>query len=260
MLVISETRRGRIGPFGVSREVSEREVALFVAHRMGVDAERESRVGVTENFGNPPDALARLERHGRPRVARGVELQRPNAELLGAPPQAVPDALDVSRLRLGSRLRAEDPLGSLRPASGEPFLAALGQKIEELFGEAFGHRRGSNSFLVSLLDLCPDILVRYEANDRYRFRRIERPVPGADRLVPARVWFVSAGLLIQGGAVGEAEESVAEFALLDGSEEAEFLSALPVPLAKWLAAFEVVVLASKVGVVAVASRRDTRRE
>ena len=45
---------------------------------------------MAELVGHPADALARSERHRGPCVARAVELERPNTQLLGTSPDAIP--------------------------------------------------------------------------------------------------------------------------------------------------------------------------
>jgi hypothetical protein len=126
--------RGRIGPSGA--ELGEGQVALFPWQRMGVNAQREARIAVSELLRHPPDARAALQRQRRERVPGAMQPKRANAFGLGAPARAPPHALDVPVIR--SVAGAEDRLGYLGPAPGEDLATALCEEIEQLRGQASG--------------------------------------------------------------------------------------------------------------------------
>jgi hypothetical protein len=120
---------GRMGPFRVA-EVGERKVCLGFGHRVGIDAQRQRGIRVPELIGYPAGVLPGLECHRRPSVARVVESERPDAELLAPATNPLLDSLDVSRVQGGSGARAENPLGHFAPAASQYLLPALGQQIK----------------------------------------------------------------------------------------------------------------------------------
>jgi hypothetical protein len=92
---------------------------------MGVHAKGERRVRVPQPLGNPTDVLPGLESQGRPRVARAVELERADAELLG-PALHAPDPRIL--LRIGDRLYEGQLVRIQAGPSVAPLLEQLGSK------------------------------------------------------------------------------------------------------------------------------------
>jgi len=100
-----------------------------------VHAEGERRIGVAQHVGDPPDAPARLQRERGPRVAGAVQLERPDADLVRATPQAEPGALGVAGVGPATHFRAEHPGRDVGPAFGQGLAAPRGQEIEQLLRE-----------------------------------------------------------------------------------------------------------------------------
>lgn len=126
-------------------KLGEGEVALLVSHRVRIHAKRERRVGVSENLGDPANALARLQCERCPGVARGVKFQRPDTQRVGAAANSKPDPLDVSRVRRRSGFGREEPPGKFRPAALERLLAPGGENIQKLFDKRGRHRDAPGS-------------------------------------------------------------------------------------------------------------------
>ena len=105
------------GPCIGRREVGEGEVCLLVAEHVGLDAEREGRIGVAELLGNPSNRLARGESQARPGVAGAVQPEGSDTECLRPASDAPPGPFEVVRVHRAARLTREDPFGRLRPAA-----------------------------------------------------------------------------------------------------------------------------------------------
>jgi hypothetical protein len=126
---------------------------------MCVDAERERRIRVAEDVGDPSDASPRLQRERRPGVPRAVELEGSNALLVRPAPQSKPSSLGVARIRSAANLRAEHPERNVAPALVGSVPPPRRQEIEQLLCKARRHRHAAG--LAALR--CRDALLRDRA-------------------------------------------------------------------------------------------------
>ena len=114
-------------------EVSEPEVPLFLGKSVRIDAKRKRRVGVPELPRYPSKALARLKRHRRPGVSRGVKPERADTVSRHLATYTAPAVRNPAGVEVRANPRAEDPLRDLTRALGECLLGALSPKTAQFF-------------------------------------------------------------------------------------------------------------------------------
>ncbi len=99
---------------------------------MGVDPQRQCRVGVPELVRHPPDAFPSCQGMARPGVPGVVEPERTYSLRLGSAAESQPNSGDVSAFKRSSGGRAEHSGWHLGATQVERLAAAEAEQVEEL--------------------------------------------------------------------------------------------------------------------------------
>ncbi len=99
---------------------------------MGVDPQRQRRVGVPKLVRHPPDTFPSGQGMGRPSVPSVVEPERTYSLRLGSAAESEPNSADIAAFKRSSGGRAEHSGWHLGATQVERLAAAEAEQVEEL--------------------------------------------------------------------------------------------------------------------------------